>query len=134
MEDQYRKEREEANNLLEQQRLVQCFSFILSKNQNRFGQNVKVQINSFYFLKSLLFHRSPLSRIMRASWKLYRNKWNDTTQTFPRKRRSWKKKVVQIKRETPVIVWRVFLKVTAFSVTHSTMDRGGEGAGRVGLP
>ncbi len=39
---------------------------------------------------------NQLSRIMRASWRLFRSKWTATTQKPPKKRKSQKRKVVQI--------------------------------------
>lgn len=76
LEDQYRKEREEASNLLEQQRLV-------SGNTNP----------GLHHFISWLNHSNPCLRTTRANWKLFRSKWSLGTWNLPRKRRSQKRKV-----------------------------------------
>lgn len=77
LEDQYRKEREEASNLLEQQRLV-------SGNMNPERRHFISWFN----------HGNPYLRTMRANWKLFRSKWSLGTWSLPRKRRSQKRKVI----------------------------------------
>lgn len=76
LEDQYRKEREEASNLLEQQRLV--------------SGNIHPLLNHFI---SQFYHNNPSIRITRANWKLFRSKWSLVTWNLLRKKRSQKRKV-----------------------------------------
>lgn len=77
LEDQYRKEREEASNLLEQQRLV--------------SGNVNPELHHFI---SWFNHSNLCLRTMRANWKLFRSKWSLGTSNLLRKRRSQKRKVI----------------------------------------
>lgn len=77
LEDQYRKEREEASNLLEQQRLVRG--------------NMNPELHHFI---SRFNHSNSCLRIMRANWKLFRSKWSLGTWNLLRKRRSQKRKVI----------------------------------------
>lgn len=84
LEDQYRREREEASNLLEQQRLVseQPLTVTVTVPQKKHSlTSVK------YFFLNL--------RTMKANWKLFRSKWTPATWSLLKKRKNQKRKVNQ---------------------------------------